>query len=51
MRCRARNTGRVYESDFVHLVVCREGKEAVDRGARLVGAQSKLLHSLRGPHR
>src|ERR1700690_105886 len=26
MRCRAKNTGRIYESDFVHLVVCRDGK-------------------------
>ncbi len=26
MRCRAKPTGRVYESDFVHVVVCRDGK-------------------------
>ncbi|HMU62785.1 MAG TPA: nuclear transport factor 2 family protein [Gemmatimonadales bacterium] len=26
MRCRAKPTGRVYESDFVHLVTCRDGK-------------------------
>ena len=26
MRCRAKCTGRVYESDFVHLVVCLDGK-------------------------
>jgi uncharacterized protein len=26
MRCRARNTGRVYESDFMHLVTFSEGK-------------------------
>jgi len=26
MRCRARQTGRVYESDFVHLVTFRDGK-------------------------
>lgn len=26
MRCRAKRTGRVYESDFVHLVTLRDGK-------------------------
>jgi len=26
MRCRAKNTGKSYESDFVHLVTLREGK-------------------------
>jgi len=26
MRCRAKNTGKGYESDFVHLVTLREGK-------------------------
>jgi uncharacterized protein len=26
MRCRARRTGRAYESDFVHVVTFREGK-------------------------
>jgi uncharacterized protein len=28
MRCRAKQTGRVYESDFVHLVSIRDGKIA-----------------------
>lgn len=26
MRCRAKHTGRVYESDFVHLITLRDGK-------------------------
>ena len=26
MRCRAKQTGRVYESDFVHIVTFRDGK-------------------------
>ena len=26
MRCRAKQTGRVYESDFVHVVTLRDGK-------------------------
>ncbi|MEZ5475778.1 MAG: nuclear transport factor 2 family protein [Steroidobacteraceae bacterium] len=26
MRCRARQTGRIYESDFVHVVTLRDGK-------------------------
>ena len=28
MKCRARPTGRVYESDFVHLVTFKDGKVA-----------------------
>ncbi|MEZ4412354.1 MAG: nuclear transport factor 2 family protein [Gemmatimonadales bacterium] len=28
MRCRAKQTGRVYESDFVHVVTFRDGKIA-----------------------
>jgi hypothetical protein len=26
LRCRARATGRIYESDFVHLLTIRDGK-------------------------